>query len=314
MSDASWGKGLALLLGALLVASTWAAPGGDRRFDRNMELLDESLLEEGIRGMLAEYREQRRQVNARNWRRAAHAGSDAVDCAWDDAYLAWAGIDTPAEVIFARALVTNRGRGAVDLGFGDFAMQAAGQCPDAIEDGPVTVWIHWNQLSSAMEPAEVSNLEEARRMYEQSAIDTRMKLILKLEGELQGGQPHGRFALTQINHMPEGPNMPNPGSVNTKAMGYADFEAGELVRRLTVTEMLGNSTLVYLEQPHGDEHQFVYWIMASPHFQMGDWYTVNRRGELDGWFHRYRSNENPQQARVCLQNNFPAPRDACGES
>ncbi|WP_024326193.1 hypothetical protein [Thioalkalivibrio sp. AKL19] len=301
--------GLALTLG-MAASAAHATPGADRQFDRNIQAVDTSLLDAGTRALLDQYRAERGSREARQVSRQALPGRGATQCAWDDRYRAMASLDTPPEVIFARALVTNKGRGSVDLGFDRFELHADGACPDAVDNGSVSFWMTWYQNHQAMEPAAVSSIEEARRLYATSAADSSMKMVMRFDGEMQGGQPHGRFRLIQTNHTIEMRGM-RGGNASSHALGYADFEAGELVRRLVVTETTHGTTLVYLEQPHGEEHTLNYWVMHGAGMHLGDHYPTNATGELDGRFVRLRSNENPPEISTCVRGNLPAPASAC---
>ncbi|WP_018141532.1 hypothetical protein [Thioalkalivibrio sp. ALJ7] len=301
--------GLALTLG-MATSAAHATPGADRQFDRNIQAVDTALLEPGTRALLDTYGSERGSRETRQISREALPGRGATQCAWDDRYRAMANLETPAEVIFTRALVTNKGRGSVDLGFDRFELHADGACPDAVENGPVSFWMTWYQNHQAMEPAAVSSIEEARRLYAASAMDSSMKMVMRLDGEMQDGQPHGRFRLIQTNHTPEMQGM-RGGNVSSHALGYVEFEAGERIRRLIVTEMAHGATLVYLEQPHGDAHTLNYWVLHGAGMHMGDHYPTNAAGEIDGRFVRLRSNENPAETSTCVRGNLPAAATAC---
>ncbi|WP_018880045.1 MULTISPECIES: hypothetical protein [unclassified Thioalkalivibrio] len=301
--------GLALTLG-LAATAAHATPGADRQFDRNIQAVDTALLEPGTRALLDTYRSERGSREARQISRQALPGRGATQCAWDDRYRAMANLETPAEVIFARALVTNKGRGSVDLGFDRFELHADGACPDAVDNGPVSFWMTWYQNHQAMEPAAVSSIEEARRLYAASAMDSSMKMVMRFDGEMRDGQPHGRFRVIQTNHTPEMQGM-RGGHVSSHALGYVEFEAGERIRRLIVTEMAHGATLVYLEQPHGEAHMLNYWVLHGAGMHMGDHYPTNAAGEIDGRFVRLRSNENPPEISTCVRGNLPAAATAC---
>ncbi|WP_019024423.1 MULTISPECIES: hypothetical protein [unclassified Thioalkalivibrio] len=300
----------AILSLGLTTSLAHATPGADRQFDRNIQAVDTGLLEPGTRALLDTYRTERSTREARQVSRQALPGRSATPCTWDDRYRVLAGLETPSEVIFARALVTNKGRGSVDLGHDRFELHADGACPDAVDNGPASFWITWYQNHQAMEPAAVSSIEEARRLYAASAADSSMKMVMRFDGEFRNGQPHGRFRLIQTNHTPEMQGM-RGGSVAAHALGYADFEDGERVRVLIVTEMGHGATLAYLEQPHGDEHQLNYWVMHGAGMHMGDHYPTNAAGEIDGLFVRLRSNESPPEISACVRGNLPAERSAC---
>lgn len=301
--------GLALTFG-MAASAAHATPGADRQFDRNIQAVDSALLESGTRMLLDAYRSDRGSREARQISRQALPARGATTCAWDERYRAMASLDMPSEVIFTRALVTNKGRGSVDLGFDRFELHADGACPDAVDNGPVSFWLTWYQNHQAMEPAAVSSIEEARRLYAASAMDSSMKMVMRFDGEMQDGQPHGRFRLIQTNHTPEMQGM-RGGNVSSHALGYADFEAGELIRRLIVTEMAYGATLVYLEQPHGEAHTFNYWVLHGAGMHMGDHYPTNAAGEIDGRFVRMRSNENPPEFSTCVRGNLPTAANAC---
>lgn len=301
--------GLALTVG-MMASAAHAAPGADRQFDRNIQAVDTHLLEPGTQALLDAYRAERGSREARQTSRQAVPSRGATACNWDERYRAFAALDTPSEVIFARALVTNKGRGSVDLGHDRFELHAEGACPDAVDNGPVTFWMTWYQNHQAMEPAAVSSIEEARRLYASSAVDSSMKVIMRFDGEMQNGQPHGRFRLIQTNHTPETRGV-RGGAIANHGLGYADFEAGQLVRRLIVTEMGHGATLVYLEQPHGDAHKLNYWVMHGAGMHMGDHYPTNAAGEIDGRFVRLRSNENPSELSTCVRGNLPTAASAC---
>lgn len=309
ISAHSLSVGLALALG-LATSIAHATPGADRQFDRNIQAVETGLLEPGTRALLDEYRSERGSREVRQASRQALPGRGATQCIWDDRHKALASLDTPSEVIFARALVTNKGRGSVDLGHDRFELHADGACPDAVDNGAVSFWMTWYQNHQAMEPAAVSSIEEARRLYAASAADSSMKMVMRFDGEMRSGQPHGRFRLIQTSHTPEVRGM-RGGDVASHGLGYADFEDGELVRRLIVTEMAHGASLVYLEQPHGDEHLLNYWVMHGAGMHMGDHYPTNAAGEIDGRFVRLRSNENPPEISTCVRGNLPAPASAC---
>ncbi|WP_019594163.1 hypothetical protein [Thioalkalivibrio sp. ALM2T] len=298
--------GLSLSLAATVAHAT---PGADRQFDRNIQAVETDLLEPGTRVLLDAYRSERGSRDARQASRQALPGRSATPCTWDDRYRAMASLDTPSEVIFARALVTNKGRGSVDLGHDRFELHADGACPNAVDNGPVSFWMTWYQNHQAMEPAAVSSIEEARQLYAASAVDSSMKMVMRFDGEMRNGEPHGRFRLIQTNHTPDIGGR--GGSVASHGLGYADFEAGELVRRLIVTEMGHGATLVYLEQPHGDDHLLNYWVLHGAGMHMGDHYPTNAAGEIDGRFVRLRSNETPREISTCVRGNLPAPASAC---
>ncbi|WP_026333029.1 hypothetical protein [Thioalkalivibrio sp. ALRh] len=300
----------AILSLGLTTSAAHATPGTDRQFDRNIQAVDTALLDPGTRALLDAYRSERGSREARQISRQALPGRGATQCAWDDRYRAMANLETPADVIFTRALVTNKGRGSVDLGFDRFELHADGACPDAVDNGPVSFWMTWYQNHQAMEPAAVSSIEEAQRLYAASAKDSSMKMVMRFDGEMQDGQPHGRFRLIQTNHTPEMQGM-RGGDVSSHALGYVEFEAGERIRRLIVTEMAPGITLVVLEQPHGEAHQLNYWVMHGAGMHMGDHYPTNAAGEIDGLFVRLRSDESPPEISTCVRGNLPAERSAC---
>lgn len=301
-------------------------PGSlDDKFATYMGKLPDEAWTEGGRRLLDRYREAREELSDVDLSEIADLPPGARQCDVDEAkYRALIGIDIDAEVMFIRQFLASAPAN-IGVGFENVAVYADGTCPNEIDDGKAVFWVEYHQVMKKKPPEVETDIEAARKQYDQWQGDT-MKIQKRLEGTFEGGEPVGVF--TEIMHLFPMESLAkqmreqgqDPSHMNVYQYGYLEPDGFDQKNWIVVGEQGASamsSLIITVQQDVAGEPGGVSMSLSVTDSSYMDnqlvtkqWLRHDEKGRLHGWVHR-KGHKQDKLRKACFIRNQPAPPEKC---